>query len=115
MSHCILELLVLGSTFLTGTIPEEAAQLTDLGTYVTRMKGLQYEPYTHFPARLLENLSLSLSQLSGSIPSSFGNLLMLEKLTLAVSGATAGTIPTELGHLTNLRKLSLSVPGVHIS
>jgi Leucine-rich repeat (LRR) protein len=52
-------------------------------------------------------LSLSANQLSGSIPSSLGNLTNLQVLDLSFNQLT-GTIPSTLSTLTNLHQLNLS-------
>lgn len=60
---------------------------------------------THFDSPLfpsLEHFSLTFSSLTGSIPSSYGDLTLLTDLGL--DGRATGTIPTELGRLTNLGK-----------
>ncbi len=68
---------------LSGTIPPELAQLSDL-----------------------EELSLSDNRLSGAIPSEFGQLFALEWLYLS-SNDLSGEIPAELGSLSNLIRLDL--------
>ena len=55
----------------------------------------------------LEYLSLAVNQLSGSIPSSLGNLSNLEYLALAVN-PLSGSIPSSLGNLSNLVNLHLT-------
>jgi hypothetical protein len=78
-----LQSLSLNWNQLTGTIPAELGNLTNL----------QY-------------LSFHWNQLSGTIPSSLGNLTNLQYLDLGWNQLT-GTIPAELGNLTNLQYLSL--------
>ena len=56
----------------------------------------------------LELLSLEDNQLSGSITSSLGNLSNLEYLSLAVN-QLSGSIPSSLGNLSNLEYLALAV------
>ncbi len=54
----------------------------------------------------LQNLDLSSNQLTGTIPTELGNLTSLEWLNLDDNQLT-GTIPTQLGNLTNLEDLDL--------
>ena len=76
--------LLLNRNNLTGTIPTELENLTNL----------QY-------------LQLTANQLTGTIPIELGNLTNLENLQLTANQLT-GTIPIELGNLTNLNTLSPS-------
>ena len=76
--------LSLANNSLTGTIPGELGNLTNL----TR-------------------LTLNNNSLSGSIPAELGNLSNLKYLWLAVNSLT-GSIPNELGNLTKLSELTLS-------
>ena len=71
---------------LTGTIPPEIGNLTNLQT-----------------------LSLGLNQLTGTIPPEIGNLTNLRNLDLGVVGVNqlTGPIPPEIGNLTNLIRLAL--------
>ena len=68
---------------LTGSIPPEIGNLTNLGY-----------------------LWLSDNQLTGSIPTEIGNLTNLERLYL-YSNQLTGSIPPEIGNLTNLTYLYL--------
>ncbi|NQU67207.1 MAG: leucine-rich repeat domain-containing protein, partial [Candidatus Marinimicrobia bacterium] len=79
-----LQVLWLSSNELTGSIPPELGNLTNL-----------------------ERLWLSDNQLTGSIPSELGNLTNLQMLWLYDNQLT-GSIPSELGDLTNLTYLELS-------
>ena len=76
--------LDLGYNQLTGSIPPEIGNLTNL-TY----------------------LNLRSNQLTGSIPPEIGNLTNLTELWLKNNQLT-GSIPPEIGNLTNLIKLILS-------
>ncbi len=76
-------LLLLSDNQLTGSIPTELGNLSNL-----------------------EDLWLSDNQLTGSIPTELGNLSNLIRLQL-YSNQLTGSIPTELGNLSNLRFLFL--------
>ena len=69
---------------LSGTIPTEIGELTNL-----------------------ETLNLGLNNFTGEIPASFGNLINLENLNLR-QNQISGIIPTDLQNLTNLKYLDLS-------
>jgi hypothetical protein len=75
--------LILQYIGLTGTIPPEIGNLTNL-TFI----------------------NLGLNELTGSIPSEIGNLTNLTDLILQHNGLT-GSIPPEIGNLTNLHTLVL--------
>ena len=75
--------LVLSDNALTGPIPPELGQLTNL-----------------------KGLTLSGNELSGPIPSELGQLTNLESLGLGANALT-GPIPRELGQLINLQWLEL--------
>ena len=75
--------LLLSSNELSGQIPPELGQLTNL-----------------------ERLQLHKNQLSGQIPPELGQLTNLTQLWL-FNNQLSGSIPTELGQLTNLRLLQL--------
>ncbi|APQ17814.1 leucine-rich repeat domain-containing protein [Maribacter hydrothermalis] len=76
--------LVLDSRNLTGEIPAEIGNLTEL-----------------------EWIDLGRNNLTGEIPAQFGNLLKLERLNLRTNQLT-GNVPSELGKLSNLEVLLLN-------
>ena len=78
--------LDLRARHLTGTIPVEIGNLTNLSS-----------------------LDLSDNRLTGEIPMELGSLTNLSSLSLSYNRLT-GEIPMELGSLTNLSSLSLSGP-----
>ena len=84
-SSGVVTRLILNNNSLTGTIPSELGNLTNL-TW----------------------LQLSRNSLSGGIPSELGNLTKLTWLTLDLNYSLAGSIPREVGNLTNLKLLNLS-------
>ena len=99
--------LNLGSNELTGSIPTELDQLTQL-----QMLNLHRNQLTGpIPTELgqltqLQVLNLFTNQLTGPIPTELGQLTQLQVLNLFTNQLT-GPIPTELGQLTQLRSLSL--------
>lgn len=99
--------LHLGSNSLSGTIPPELGQLSEL-VFLSLQDNALTGP---IPAELgnlsrLQGLFLFNNQLTGSIPGSLGNLVALDALWLDRNGLT-GQIPAELGNLTNLVQLDL--------
>ena len=79
-----LKFIRLGSNDLTGSIPTELGNLTNMTI-----------------------LDLTNNELTGSIPTELGSLANLDYLDLSSNDLT-GTIPTELGSLANLTTLDLS-------
>ena len=55
---------------------------------------------------LLENIGLQLNNLNGTLPSELGNLINLVELRL-FGNSLSGTVPPELGNLVRLRRLHL--------
>ena len=107
-----LELLSLFSNGLTGAIPSELGSLTSLWHLNLARNGLTGEipPELGSLANLGE-LYLSSNRLTGEIPPELGSLANLERLFLRYNGLT-GEIPPELGNLANLRDLYLSSNGL---
>ena len=92
---------------LTGPIPAELSQLTDL----THLNLHQNELTGPIPTELsqltnLTHLNLFDNKLTGTIPAELGQLTNLTDLMLANNELT-GPIPTELSQLTNLTHLNL--------
>ena len=102
-----VEQLFLSVQDLSGTIPAELANLTELnwlGLSGNRLTG-------SIPPQLgnlskLHDLSLGENRLTGSIPKELGRLSNLAYLSLRHTELT-GTIPPELGRLANLKGLLL--------
>ena len=101
--------LRLSSNELTGTIPPELGNLSEL-TYVelnvNRLAG-PIPPEIGNLANLVW-LSLTRNLIAGTIPPELGNLSRLEGLFLN-SNWLDGTVPPELGNLPNLRRLGLDL------
>lgn len=88
VSNGLVTGLVLAGNQLTGEIPKELGNLTNL-----------------------EELNLSFNPLSGEIPAELGNLSSLKELWLVgnpVGNQLSGALPEELGNLTNLEVLILN-------
>ena len=91
---------------LTGPIPPELGELSKLNTLI-----LQQNPLTgEIPPALadltnLVSLSLNGTRLTGPIPPGLGRLVNLESLTLV--GNLTGQIPPELANLAHLESLTL--------
>eukprot|EP00978_Attheya_sp_CCMP212_P016812 scaffold44411_cov45-Attheya_sp.AAC.1 len=100
-----LEVLSLPSNALTGTIPSELGQISNLNLHSNALNGT-------IPSELgqisnLQGLSLFANALTGTIPSELGQMPNLEYLDLHNNPLT-GTIPSELGQLSTLGDLFLS-------
>lgn len=108
---------------LTGTLPPQLGQLTELrGLNVANVEW-EYLPRVYngltgsIPPELgnlskLEYLLLANNFLSGEIPPELGNLTNLRRLTLGLNYLT-GSIPAELGRLTELETLDLGYNRLH--
>ncbi|MBC6477038.1 MAG: putative Ig domain-containing protein [Hormoscilla sp. GM7CHS1pb] len=105
--------LSLTNNSLTGTIPSELGELSNL----TKLRLHNNEITGTIPTELgelanLQILGLSANALTGTIPPELGNLTSLQNLYLWQNELT-GAIPPELGNLTGLRNLWLQ--GNHLT
>ena len=103
-----VEQLSLSQNELSGTIPVELGNLTNL----QRLSLWNNELSGTIPVELgnltnLQRLSLWNNELSGTIPVELGNLTSLRSLYLW-SNELSGAIPAELGNLTSLQQLYLN-------
>ena len=103
-----LKILVLDENQLTGTIPSQLGSLSEL----TEIDIGNNQLTGSIPSQLgslanLESLGLNDNQLSGSIPATLGNLSKLETLT-ASRNAFNSPLPAELAQLTSLNSLEIS-------
>jgi Leucine-rich repeat (LRR) protein len=99
--------LYLSNSGLTGEIPSEIGNLTNL----TELKLYYNELTGEIPPEIgnltnLTYLGLNSNELTGSIPPEIGNLTNLTHLFLS-SNQLTGEIPPEIGNLTNLTYLNL--------
>ena len=93
---------------LTGSIPPEIGNLTSLVKLDLRYNNLSGSiPTEIWSLTSLIELRIQKNQLSGTIPSAIGNLTELTHLYLYGNQFT-GSIPTEIGNLINLAKLHLN-------
>ena len=93
---------------LTGEIPSEIGQLTNLENLQLFNNQLTGEiPSEIGQLTNLENLQLFNNQLNGEIPESIGNLINLNNLVLYNNQLT-GEIPSDIGNLTNVNFLYLN-------
>ena len=102
-----LERLNLENNDLAGAIPPELGNLSNLEFLIlgnNRLTG-RIPPELGNLSNLIK-LTLSQNRLAGPIPPELGNLSNLEGLSL-ISNKLTGPIPTELGNLSNLEGLSL--------
>ena len=101
--------LILSNNELTGEIPTELGDLTNLAQLSLSNNELTGEIPTELgDLTNLAQLSLFSNQLTGEIPVELGGLTNLEVLSL-FSNQLTGEIPVELGGLTNLEVLYLSI------
>ena len=104
-----LSTLDLGVNRLSGTIPSELGNLSNLWSLVfwgNQLSGTIPSELGNLSS--LTGLYLGGNQLSGTIPSELGNLSSLTGLYL-YANQLSGTIPSELGNLSSLNELDLSV------
>ena len=93
---------------LTGSIPPEIGNLTSLVKLDLRYNNLSGSiPTEIWSLTSLIELRIQKNQLSGTIPSAIGNLTELTHLYLYGNQFT-GSIPAEIGNLINLEKLHLN-------
>ena len=93
---------------LTGSIPPEIGNLTNLVKLDLRYNNLSGSiPTEVWSLTSLKELRIQKNQLSGTIPSAIGNLTELTHLYLYGNQFT-GSIPAEIGNLINVWKLHLN-------
>ncbi len=100
-------LLALNANRLTGVLPPELGQLSNLKVLIAPINNLSGTvPPELGQLANLELLDFSINDLAGTIPPALGDLANLKWLGLAGNQIT-GPIPPELGRLSNLLVLSL--------
>ena len=101
--------LTLGENNLSGPIPPEIGNLTNLTILNLRINTLTGAiPPELGDLTSLTFLDLSSNGLTGAIPAELGNLTYLSFLDLGIN-TLLGAIPPELGYLTNMRTLNLRI------
>ncbi|MDE0474187.1 MAG: hypothetical protein OXI50_06480 [Gammaproteobacteria bacterium] len=103
-----LRRLVLDDNELTGPIPPELGQLSRLTRLDLSWNGLSGTIPAELAALpLLDSLELWRNELSGPIPVELGSMRSLRRLSLAWN-QLSGAVPPELGRLTTLADMTLS-------
>lgn len=99
------------SNYLTGALPEAMGSLSNLVYIYARRNLLQVSLDNMFPPDVsvypaLFSLWIDNNEVTGSIPTTIGQILGLASLSMTNTTLT-GSIPTELGLLTNLKRVWL--------
>ena len=97
--------LILTGNNLTGSIPPEIGNLTNLETLNLLWNNLTGS----IPSEIgnlvnLNSIDLSINQLSGSIPPEIGNLIKVKSVNFG-GNELSGSIPSEIGNLVNLNSI----------
>lgn len=96
---------------ITGTIPNatEWGQLTNLRQLALLVPSFDPSPFPDYLMEVttLEELSISSSHVTGTIPTTIGDMTNLRDLLFEFNDMTFGTLPTEVGLLTGLTRLQL--------
>ena len=101
--------LILDSRNLTGEIPNEIGNLTELEWMDLGRNNLTGEIPEQFGNLLkLERLNLRTNQLTGNVPSELGNLSNLEILLLNSNNLT-GALPIDLGNLSSIQQMDFTL------
>jgi len=102
-----LEFLQLRNNQLSGSIPPQIGDLSNLRQLTLQSNNLSGEISVELTTlSQLEILRLTNNELDGPIPAEIGNLTNLQKLELS-GNALSGSIPPQIGDLVNLTHLSL--------
>lgn len=102
-----LRRLILGRNSFEGSISSDIGRCTSLTRLILKENNLEGRIPDFVKHSGLEYMDLSNNIISGSIPSSLGNLANVSSVDLSHNKLTGG-IPLEMGSLVNLEYLSLS-------
>ncbi|KAJ0986352.1 hypothetical protein J5N97_004708 [Dioscorea zingiberensis] len=106
-TYCHITSIILKRQNLTGSLPDELANLTSLQSIILTRNYLGGTIPVAWKSLPLVHLSLQGNRISGSIPEELGNITTLNELVLD-DNLLQGSIPSSIGKLRNLERLLLT-------
>ncbi|KAJ0986282.1 hypothetical protein J5N97_004638 [Dioscorea zingiberensis] len=106
-TYCHITSIILKRQNLTGSLPDELANLTSLQSIILTRNYLGGTIPVAWKSLPLITLSLQGNRISGSIPEELGNITTLNELVLD-DNLLQGSIPSSIGKLRNLERLLLT-------